>query len=156
MSALPFARPLTRADLEALPDDGQPYELIDGTLIVSAAPRLDHQTAGGNLHLDLRAAYPPDLRVILALFAVALADDTEVQPDLLVAPRPVHAARPARGAAARRRGGLPAHPARRRLLRRGRLGAGRGGCRGRAAVPGAARTGRAAQLRSSATSQQTA
>jgi Uma2 family endonuclease len=41
----------------------------------------------GNLHLLLRAACPPHLKVVLAPFAVGLADDTEVQPDLLVAPR---------------------------------------------------------------------
>ncbi len=87
VTALPFARPLTRADLQSLPDDGHRYELIDGSLIVSPAPRHRHQTVVGNLHLILRSVCPPDLQVILAPFAVALADDTEVQPDLLVAPR---------------------------------------------------------------------
>ena len=87
VTALPFARPLTRADLETLPDDGHRYELIDGTLLVSPAPRHRHQTVVGNLHVLLRAACPDDLQVILAPFAVALAEDTEVQPDLLVAPR---------------------------------------------------------------------
>ena len=80
--------PLTRADLEDLPsDDGHRYELIDGILIVSPGPRHVHQTVVGNLHLLLRAGCPADLQVILAPFAVALADDTEMQPDLLVAPR---------------------------------------------------------------------
>ncbi len=85
---LPFGRPLTRADLEGLPeDDGHRYELIDGVLIVSPGPKLPHQDMVGNLHLLLRAGCPPHLKVVLAPFAVALADDTEVQPDLLVAPR---------------------------------------------------------------------
>ena len=87
VTTLPFGRPLTRADLEALPDDGHRYELIDGSLIVSPGPSHAHQVVVGNLHLLLRAACPPDLQVILAPFAVALSDDTEVQPDLLVAPR---------------------------------------------------------------------
>lgn len=87
MSTLPFGRALTRADLETLPDDGHRYELIDGVLIVSPAPRYRHQAVVGNLHVLLRSACPPHLQVILAPFAVALADDTEVQPDLLVAPR---------------------------------------------------------------------
>jgi Uma2 family endonuclease len=87
MTTLPFGRPLTRADLESMPDDGHRYELIDGVLIVSPSPRHRHQTVVGNLYLLLRATCPPDLQVILAPFAVALADDTEVQPDLLVAPR---------------------------------------------------------------------
>jgi Uma2 family endonuclease len=87
VTALPFSRPLVRADLEDLPDDGHRYELIDGTLVVSPGPALPHQDVVGNLHLLLRAACPPELKVVLAPFAVALADDTEVQPDLLVAPR---------------------------------------------------------------------
>ena len=87
VTTLPFARPLTRADLETMPDDGHRYELIDGVLIVSPAPQLPHQDMVGNLHLLLRADCPPHLKVVLAPFAVALAEDTEVQPDLLVAPR---------------------------------------------------------------------
>jgi len=87
MTTLPFGRPLTRADLESMPDDGHRYELIDGVLIVSPGPQLPHQDMVGNLHLLLRAGCPPHLKVVLAPFAVALADDTEVQPDLIVAER---------------------------------------------------------------------
>ncbi len=88
VTVLPFNRPLTRVDLEDLPtDDGHRYELIDGVLIVSPGPALPHQDVVGNLYLLLRAACPPHLKVVLAPFAVALADDTEVQPDLIVAPR---------------------------------------------------------------------
>jgi Uma2 family endonuclease len=87
VTALPFSRPLTRADLDDLPDDGHRYELIDGVLVVSPGPQLPHQDVVGNLHLLLRAACPPELKVVLAPFAVVLADDTEVQPDLLVAAR---------------------------------------------------------------------
>ena len=86
-AGLPFGRPLVRADLEHLPDDGHRYELIDGTLVVSPGPQLPHQDVVGNLHLLLRAACTPGLKVVLAPFAVALADDTEVQPDLIVARR---------------------------------------------------------------------
>jgi Uma2 family endonuclease len=99
MTTLPFGRPLTRADLEDLPeDDGHRYELIDGVLIVSPAPRLSHQVMVGNLHVLLRQACPPELQVILAPFAVALSDDTEVQPDLLVAPRSQFSAKDLPGA----------------------------------------------------------
>lgn len=87
VTALPFSRPLTRADLADLPDDGRRYELIDGSLIVSPGPELPHQDMVGNLYLLLRAACPRHLKVVLAPFAVALSEDTEVQPDLLVAPR---------------------------------------------------------------------
>ena len=80
--------PLTRRDLEDLPwDDGRRWELVDGVLLVSPAPRVRHQEVVGNLYLLLRATCPPDLRVVLSPFAVGLADDTEIQPDLLVAPR---------------------------------------------------------------------
>ncbi len=84
-SASRLAQPLTRSDLEDLPQDGRRYELIDGTLVGSPGPVHDHQTVVGNLYLLLRAACPQDLQVILAPFAVALAEDTELQPDLLVA-----------------------------------------------------------------------
>jgi len=87
VTTLPFARALTRADLEALPDDGHRYELIDGTLLVSPAPRWPHQDCLGNLYVLLKSACPEALAVGLAPFAVALADDTEVQPDLFVARR---------------------------------------------------------------------
>jgi Uma2 family endonuclease len=87
VTTLPFSGPFTRADLERMPDDGHRYELIDGTLLVSPAPSFRHQRAVANLHLLLAAACPADLVVMLAPFAVGLADDTELQPDLLVAPR---------------------------------------------------------------------
>lgn len=84
---LPRGRSLTRDDLEQMPDDGHRYELIDGLLIVSPAPRLKHQDAVGNLYLALRAACPRRLKVILAPFDVALSDDTAIQPDVIVARR---------------------------------------------------------------------
>ena len=87
VTTLPFGRPLTRADLELMPDDGHRYELIDGVLLVSPSPALPHQDMVGNLHLLLRTGCPPALKVVLAPFDVELAQDTVVQPDLLVAPR---------------------------------------------------------------------
>lgn len=87
VTALPWGRPLTRADLRELPDDGHRYELLDGTLLVSPSPSLPHQRAVGRLHLLLAGACPPDLEVVLAPFDVTLADDTVLQPDLLVVRR---------------------------------------------------------------------
>lgn len=87
MTTLPYSGPFTRPDLELMPDDGHRYELLDGTLLVSPAPRPVHQRVVGNLHLLLRQGCPPELQVLFAPLAVALADDTELQPDLLVAPR---------------------------------------------------------------------
>lgn len=80
-------RPLTVDDLELMPDDGHRYELIDGTLIVSPSPSLRHQIVHANLMEILRHACPAELRVLSAPLAVVLADDTSVQPDLLVVRR---------------------------------------------------------------------
>ena len=41
MSAM--ATLLTRADLEALPEDGRRHELLDGAFFVTPAPGYDHQ-----------------------------------------------------------------------------------------------------------------
>jgi Uma2 family endonuclease len=86
-SALPRSRPLTYADLESMPDDGHRYELVDGTLIVTPAPRPMHQRVVGNLHLSLRAGCPVDLEVFFAPVDVVLGISTVLQPDLLVARR---------------------------------------------------------------------
>jgi Uma2 family endonuclease len=77
-------RPFTRADLEQSPDDGRRYEIIDGTLIVSAAPSRLHQRAVLRLALALTNACPAEYEVLVAPFAVALAEDTEMQPDIVV------------------------------------------------------------------------
>ena len=86
VTALPFSRPLTRADLEDLPDDGHRYELIDGTLIVSPGPALPHQDVVGNLYLLLRAACPPHLKVVLAPFASAPTLQVATPPDSVPPP----------------------------------------------------------------------
>lgn len=81
------SRPLTYEDLADTPHDGRRYELVDGTLVVSPGPVLEHQDVVGNLYLLLRAACPAELKVVLAPYDVKLADDTVLEPDLLVAPR---------------------------------------------------------------------
>ena len=79
--------PMTRAELDALPDDGRRHELIDGVLVVTPAPSIRHQVALASLFDLLRAACPEDLIALTAPLDVALSDDTVVQPDLLVARR---------------------------------------------------------------------
>lgn len=76
---------LTRASLAETPDDGYRYELIDGALFVTPAPGFRHQRVVVTLWAHLERACPPDLVVMVAPFAVGLAEDTEVQPDVLVA-----------------------------------------------------------------------
>ena len=87
VTVLPYSRPLTRDDLDAMPDDGHRYELLDGMLIVSPAPRHLHQRAVGRVFRLLDDAAPADLEALMAPFEVVLAIDTVFQPDLLVAAR---------------------------------------------------------------------
>lgn len=81
----PMGRPFSRADLADMPDDGRRYEIIDGVLIVSAAPGRMHQRTTGAMFRLLCDACTPDFEVLIAPFAVGLAGDTELQPDVLVA-----------------------------------------------------------------------
>jgi hypothetical protein len=86
-AGLPYSRALTRADLDDTPDHGHRFELIDGALLVTPAPAPRHQFGSAALPLLLAAACPAELRVLSALVDVVLAEDTVVQPDLLVARR---------------------------------------------------------------------
>ncbi|HET6625951.1 MAG TPA: Uma2 family endonuclease [Nocardioidaceae bacterium] len=87
VTTLPRGRELTRADLDAMPDDGHRYELIDGILVVTPAPSRRHQTIVVNLVVALKQGCPDDLQVLTAPFDVALSADTVMQPDLLVGRR---------------------------------------------------------------------
>jgi Uma2 family endonuclease len=87
VTTLPRGRSLTVADLEQMPDDGHRYELVDGALLVTPAPSILHQTVSAHLLVALHAACPPRLKVLTAPVDVVLAEDTGVQPDLLVARR---------------------------------------------------------------------
>lgn len=77
------ARPYTRADLEAMPDDGRRYELIDGALIVTPAPSYAHQRAVMSL-VRLMIRPPAGLELLVAPFDIPLAEGTLVQPDVVV------------------------------------------------------------------------
>lgn len=46
---------LTVADLDAMPDDGNYYELFEGEIFVSRAPSLSHQRVLGNIYAIIRA-----------------------------------------------------------------------------------------------------
>ena len=85
VTTLPWGRPLTWQDLPDVPDDGHRYELVDGMPLVSPSPRRLHQRAVTRLALLLGDACPRGLELLLAPFDVVLADDTVLQPDLVVA-----------------------------------------------------------------------
>ena len=43
VTTLPRSEGLTRADLDAMPEDGRRYELLDGAIVVNASPGYRHQ-----------------------------------------------------------------------------------------------------------------
>lgn len=87
MQALPRHREWTVDDLLELPDDGLQYELADGVLLVTPAPRPRHQRALGRLHIQLSALVPPELEVFVAPLDFQPNRRTSLQPDLLVVRR---------------------------------------------------------------------
>jgi Uma2 family endonuclease len=74
-------------DLQALPDDGNRYELMDGVLTVVPAPDGRHQLCVIQLTRLLFDARSSDLVVRIAPFDYNPVPTTSLQPDLLVARR---------------------------------------------------------------------
>jgi Uma2 family endonuclease len=75
---------LTNADVEAMPDDGNRYELIDGELYVSSAPSVIHQNILVNLVIAFGKyleAYP--IGRILPGVGLIFDDNNGVIPDLI-------------------------------------------------------------------------
>jgi Uma2 family endonuclease len=74
--------------LDALPDDGQRYEIIDGELFVTPAPSELHQVVAGHLHSLLKAYLRGSAvgRVMISPSDVRKGDRTRnrVQPDVFV------------------------------------------------------------------------
>jgi Uma2 family endonuclease len=84
---LPRGAPLTYDDLQAMPDDGHRYELVDGVLIVTPAPVARHQRAVVNLIVALKTASGVEHDVFTAPFDYKIGELTVLQPDVLVARR---------------------------------------------------------------------
>lgn len=83
---MPQTRTWTRAEVLALPDDGQRYELVDGELLVSPSPRRTHQRAVRDPFLLLHH-YVDSNAIGEMLFSPAdldLRTGQLVQPDLFV------------------------------------------------------------------------
>ncbi len=83
--------------LDALPDDGKRYEVIDGVLYVTPAPVNRHQYAIAELFL-LLAPYAKKIGicVLFAPAAVRWSERREVQPDLFATPLMPDGSRPPR------------------------------------------------------------
>ena len=82
---MPRWRDWTWADLQELPDDGRRYEIIDGSLHVSAAPTPWHQLVAGELVAALRLAAPPEFAAVQTLDVDF--EDSVLEPDVLVISR---------------------------------------------------------------------
>ena len=79
-----FDPPLTIADLEATPDDGKRYELIEGQLYVSDSAYYTHQTVLVNIAFAVcEYLRTRPIGEIVPGIAVILDDSTSVTPDLL-------------------------------------------------------------------------
>lgn len=81
---MPAGRLFTIDDLDRFPDDGNRYELIEGSLHVTPSPLLPHQEAVANAFRLLDRACPPDRKVLFAPLDIVLGPATVVQPDVMV------------------------------------------------------------------------
>jgi Uma2 family endonuclease len=70
-------------DIDRMPEDGNRYELLDGMLLVTPSPSLDHQrvatSMAGRLLAELGAS-----GIVVAPGASERGTDTQLQPDILV------------------------------------------------------------------------
>lgn len=87
VTTMPRSGDWTVDDLDRLPDDGLRYELVDGVLLVSPAPRIRHQVGLAALLHELTIAAPPDLRVLPAPVDIRFSITRQLQPDIVVIPR---------------------------------------------------------------------
>ena len=82
--------PLSVADLEAFPDDGHRYELLDGVLVVTPAPTPVHQRVVLRLAMILSQGTPAGHELFVSPLAIhpepgpPSAQRIELQPDVLI------------------------------------------------------------------------
>ncbi len=87
MPVMPRVGDWTVDDLLDLPDDGLQYELADGVLLVTPAPRPKHQRAVLRLAVLLESLVPDDLEVFVAPLDFQPTRHRSLQPDVLVVRR---------------------------------------------------------------------
>lgn len=83
---LPTLRRFTVDELDAFPNDGNRYELLDGVLFVTPSPGLPHQTVATKLAVILGTfvAEEPNVRV-LAPGVILIPPKLQLEPDVLIA-----------------------------------------------------------------------
>jgi len=75
---------MTIADLEAMPDDGNRYELIEGELYVSCGPGLTHQIVSDNIvYLIRRYLDRNPIGIVVSTIGLILSDYNGVIPDIV-------------------------------------------------------------------------
>ncbi len=75
---------ITIADLDALPDDDNRYEIIEGELFVSRAPELKHQETIGNFYFQFRQYLTHhNIGRVIITPGVTFNNYTSVIPDLV-------------------------------------------------------------------------
>ena len=85
MGMSPAAERWTRDRVWALPEDGRRYELIDGELVVTPAPRGVHQVAVLSLGVRIAVGLPnTGLHVLHSPADISLGEEEVLQPDLFV------------------------------------------------------------------------
>ncbi|WP_063765397.1 Uma2 family endonuclease [Nonomuraea candida] len=87
-TVLPGVPPFTVQDLLKFPEDGNRYELFNGSLLVSPAPTPRHQRVITRLLLILQNAAPPGLECLTTV-NVRRSDENLYIPDLVVVPEKV-------------------------------------------------------------------
>ena len=75
------------AEIEAFPEDGNRYELLDGMLMVTPSPGSPHQGIATRIAIELGIALQkPGLAHVYAPGVVQLFPLTQLEPDVLVVP----------------------------------------------------------------------
>jgi Uma2 family endonuclease len=74
-------------DLDRFPEDGNRYELLDGVLLVTPAPRAVHQIVVNRIQYRLTSAVEaPGHAHVVGPGAITVPPGTQLQPDILVYP----------------------------------------------------------------------
>jgi len=75
---------MTVEDLDAMPEDGNRYEVIEGELFVSRAPAIPHQIVSGNIFYSFRKYLDDNpIGVIIATPGLVFGQHSGVIPDLI-------------------------------------------------------------------------